>query len=128
MVDASLVIRDYLLSKPEIVAVVADRVYAERSAPPPGYREEDGPCIVFKVRGGSISYEDALLLPSVQIACYAPSAYDARIVWNVVFSVLHGATTARILHAEAADLGESLVEPETGWNFVVGYFSMMIRN
>ncbi len=128
MIDVETAIRDFLKVRPEITQYTGARIYAGRDVPPVGYSLPDnGACIVFRTRGGTPDYDDALLNPSVQFKCYGASEYLAMQVYRALYDVLHGGYDANILHAEAEVLGQSLEEPETQWPFVLTYFTVMVR-
>ncbi len=128
MVDLHKVLRDFLLAKAELVELVGERVWAGRNVPPIGYKPVgDGPCVVFRVRGGGVAYDDGLLLPSVQVKCYGADELAAWGVYRVLFDVLQNGAGSGVLHAEAEGLGELLEEPETEWHFALSFWRVVIR-
>ncbi len=127
MIDAEQIIRDFLVSS-DLVAWTGARIYAGRDVPPEGYSlPTDGPCVVFKSRGGSPDYDDALLRPSLQFKCYGDSEYTAMAVYRALYDVLHNGFNENILHAEVEVTGQPLEEPDTRWRFVLCYFLAVIR-
>lgn len=128
MIDAQDIIRDYLLTDTPLVALVGSRIHAGRNVPPPGYQEaSDGDCLTFRVRGGRMDYEDALVIPSVQFKFYSTSEAGAQAGYRALYDALHGATSGDILHAEIDILGQTLEEPGTQWVFVLAFFTIMLR-
>lgn len=127
MIDVNAVIRSYLITSTDLLALVGSRVYAGRDVPPPGYTPGDGDCVTFRVRGGSPDYDDALLNPSVQIKCYSTSELGAWTLYRTLYDHLHNGRGASILHAESETLGQLLEEPDTEWVFVLAFFLIQIR-
>ena len=107
--------------------LVADRIYAGRTVPPPGYELSDGPCVVFRVRGGGPDYDDALLIPSVQFKMYGSSEESAFEVYRALYDRLHNGHDDSILHAESEVLGQLLEESDTQWPYVLAFFTVMVR-
>lgn len=126
MNDVAIVIRDFLLADAGLVALVGDRIHAEKSNPPAGYKPSAGPCICFKVRGGGISSSDALLLPSVQFLCYAADEVTANTVYQALVEALHNGRGAEMRWGQSETLGQTLRDPETGWPFVLCHFTCSI--
>lgn len=127
MVDAHTVVRAFLLADGDLVALVDDRVYAGRDVPPVGYTPDDGPCVVFKVRGGAPDYPDALLNPSLQFKCYGSDEVEAYQTYRAVYDALQNGHNASILHAESEVLGQLLREPDTEWVYALAFFVVQIR-
>ncbi len=127
MVDPHGVVRGFLMLDVALRELVGERVYAGRDVPPEGYGVEAGPCVCFRVRGGRPDYEDALLVPSVQVKCYGTDEVEANGVYRAVYGRLHNGAGAGILHAECETLGVPLEEPETEWHFVLSFFTIQIR-
>jgi hypothetical protein len=104
-------------------------IHAGRDVPPEGYTPgDDGDAIVFRIRGGTFDYEDALILPSVQFKCYATDEVDAYDLYRTLHGVLQLGHDGSILNAEAETIGQLLEEPETGWRFVLAFYTVMVRN
>lgn len=127
MIDVHTAILDFLLRDAALRDLVGERMYAGRNVPPVGYLPEQGPCVVFKTRGGRPDYEDALLMPSVQFKCYGADEVTAGVVYRMLFDALQSRAGGGILHAESETLGEPLEEPETEWRFVLSFWRVMIR-
>lgn len=127
MIDAPLLIRNYLTSKAALTARVGPRIYAERDVPPPAYKPGDGDAIAFKIRGGRADYEDALLNPSVQFKVYSTSEASAWVTYRALHDALHNGYSATVLHAEEEGVGQCLEEPDTDWVFVLSFFTIMLR-
>ena len=87
MVDTNIVILTYLLSKTDITDLVGTRVYAANPLP----ENATLPAINFFVRGGtSIPQVPKVVMPSIQINCWAETPEDSREVYRAVYDVLNG--------------------------------------
>lgn len=130
MIDLHRAVIDFLsVTGHEIAGMVEDRFYGGRSEPPVGYEVSDGPCVVFRVRGGGPDYDDALLIPSVQFKVYGHSEERAIEVYRALYDRLHNGHDGTILHAESEVLGQPLeeVDRETQWRYVLAFFIVMVR-
>lgn len=128
MIDTAEVIRGFLIIQPQVTALTAQRIWAERDTPPEGYVISDGPAICFKRRGGGVDYESVVLRPSIQFKVYGRTELEANQVYRALFDVLARAGTGVILAAELETLGQTLYEPETGWPYVLVFFKFQIIN
>ena len=127
MIDAHAIIRDWILDQPAVTALTASRVYAGEDVPPPGYKPGEGDALVFRVRGGLADYDDALLVPSVQVKCYSETPKGTDTLYRAFYDACHLARSAAILHAEAEVLGQQLREPDTLWPFNLSYWIFLLR-
>jgi len=139
MKDVHKTISEFLLAQTTLTAKVDNRIWVG-SEPPSSYKptgatdrkaykpRDDGPAIVFKVRGGGLDYEDAVLSPSVQFKIYGRTAINADVVYRVLCDVLHGGHDDEILNGELEMLGQLLYEPDTDWPYIMTAFRVMIRN
>jgi hypothetical protein len=128
MTDENKALRDFLLTNVALVALVRTRIWAGTDTPAAGYKPADGGAVCFKVRGGSPDYSDVLLDPSIQFKCYGATTVEAREVYAALYNALHQAH-AWIMRAAWCDvLGQDLTEPETGWPFVLAFFTVRIAN
>ena len=125
MIDPHTIVEGFLDKQADLDGVL---LYPGEDVPPPGYTPGDnGDCITFKVRGGDSDYEDALLRPSVQFKCYGSSEVEANACYRALYDALHNGSGEHVLHAEVETIGQTLEEPETGWYFVLSYFSVTLR-
>jgi hypothetical protein len=125
MIDPHTALLEYLEAQPEMRDVA---IFAGVDVPPPGYKPgEDGDGIAFRARGGNEDYAGALLTPSLQFKCYSTDAVDAYSLYTTLDGVLHGARSGAIAHGERETIGQPLTEPDTGWRFVLGYYTVLIR-
>jgi hypothetical protein len=126
MIDAPDVLRDYLLSKPTLTALIGTRLWAERIYPPTGYTPSQGGAIAFRSRGGAPDYSSALLGQSWQFKCYGANELAANAVYRALFDVLHDAKGGSIHSAHLDIAGQTLEEPTTGWPYVLCFYETIM--
>jgi hypothetical protein len=126
--DENKTLRDFLLTNAALVVLVGARVYAGIDMPAEGYKPSVGGAITFRARGGAVDYSDALLDPSMQFKCYGETPALARAVYAALYDALHQARGGLVRHAWCDVIGQDLLEPETGWPFVLAYFTVRISN
>lgn len=132
MTDTNAVIVEYLkASGTALHALVGARVYCPRL--PQGFTNSQAVIEVMR-RGGSSKMAHAEHRASFQIKCYggANSHAQAEAVYRALYDRLHSITgmdtaSGNIMTAEEENMGQSLFDPETGWPFVLVYFSVTIR-
>lgn len=125
MTDVHEAIRDYLLTT-TLAQRVGSRIYAGRDVPPPGYKPTDGPCVVFRARGGDIRSDEALVQASIQCRCYGVSERDAYVTYNALVSALHARRGGLMRWAFLEIIGQPMTEPATGWDVILSFFSVWI--
>lgn len=121
MADETKIVLDYLLS-----TTLGTRIHADVDSPPAGYTPADGPCFCFKVRGGDDDDTQAVQSVSMQFKVYGATAIEARQAYRDLHNVLKNAKTSKILSSWREALGITLSEPDTGWLYVLVYYSLMI--
>lgn len=137
MTNDSRTVRDFLLSQPSLIALTGQRVWAEADTPPAGYKPSDGPAICFKRRGGGTDYEAVNLFPSFQFKIYgadgatgqttSPEA-SADTVYRTLFDVFNQTFGYQIKSAEIESLGNTLIEPNTKWVYILCYYKLQVLN
>ncbi len=127
MVDAEAEVRSYLRDRGELVELVGRRIYADVDLPKK-YRPEDGPAVLFSVRGGGVDYSSKILQPSMNFRCYGENATVARNVYMALFDVLQDAKAGRILMARQEVQGQLVREAASGFVFVFAVFGVWVRN
>lgn len=128
MIDAHKKIRDYLITVEGLTALTGTtRIWAGRDDPPVDYKPSDGNAVVFKARDQSPDYDDAVMIVPIQAKCYGTSEIDAMTCYRALYDALQNAATSDLLHAENEGGGQPLEELETGWNFVLGYFLVVVK-
>lgn len=132
MIDIPQIIRDDLTADTNITALTSTRIWSERTTPAKGYTPSDGAGLCVAVRGGTTPYYRFDNNVSLQVKCYAADEVAAQTLYRAVYDRLHFTTSADarppILSAQCEVLGQTLEEPDTKWPFVVGFFSLIIRN
>lgn len=129
MIDLDETIRDYLASIPMIAALTGGKVYAGTSLPI-GYQPSLGPAILLAARGGRPDYLQVLLRPSIQLRAYAATLLQARDLDRAIYDGVHDKAGHRgfVKWARCDVLGQALEAPETGWPFVLSYYTFTLAN
>lgn len=122
-VDVHSALRAYLVAQ-----LPAFSVYAGVTFPASGYTPANGPAIAMKVRGGQETEENQLLIPSFQFKVYGSSPLDAWTNYLALDAVLEAPADSSIQWAIQEGMGTPLVEPETGWDFVLAFYQILVRN
>lgn len=105
-------------------ALIADRIYVGRDLPP-DYRPEQGAAILLNTRGGTIRY-DGIWQPSVVVRCYAHQDYTAFDAAQMLVDHCHD-TRWHGVTAHCDTLPQLSAEDETGWPFVVSFWTWYLR-
>lgn len=129
MIDLEAKIRAYLIARAEITAIFGRRVYASRSLPA-GYRPEQGPALLFTVRGGRQAYHAQLFSPSVQFRAYAKDDASATHAGRMLHESIndrqaHGLAYIRM---EDGTLPTLLNDPETSWPYSLSFYTFHVQN
>ena len=134
MVDTNLVIRDYLISKVTLTALVSSRIYAANPLP----ENVTLPAISFFTRGGtSIPEVPTIISPSVQFNCWAEDPIEARKIYRALYDVLNGLNNAEItidgtnyyiLYSREEVQGQDIQDEITDFWNVLTFYSITIRN
>jgi hypothetical protein len=128
VVDAPAVLREFLWGQIELTTYTEERIWAERDTPPPDYTPADGGAICFKRRGGPIDYTGQVLRHSFQFKCYGADEMEANEVYRALFDVLNYPVDAAVRAAEQETMGQTLLETDTDWVFVLTFFEVTIFN
>lgn len=126
MIDAPAVIRTYLLTQMALTTLTSTRVWSERSTPVAGYKPADGGAVAFKIRGGTTIYSGQAASPSVQFKCYGADELTANAVYRGLFDALNNKQGSGVKAAYIDVLGQSLTEPDTGWPFVLTFYTVWL--
>lgn len=127
MTDVEAVLRAYLAGQAGIAALAGNRIYAAVD-PPAGYTPDDGAAIVLGIRGGGQAYHSKTLIASVQMRCFGATATAARALDRALYGALNDKQAAGIPWARLDVLGTLLMDPETGWQYVLSYWTVMVSN
>lgn len=125
MTDPQAALLAHLSAQPGLSGVT---LIAGRNEPNVGYEPSQGPCIVFRVRGGTNSHDDDLLFPSMQIKCYAANELAAYTLYQNLRTALQYANNENVAWAAEEMIGQPLNEPDTGWPYVLAFFGLTIKN
>lgn len=126
MNDAGSIIRTALLTQTALTAVIGTRLWAERSTPIADYKPDDGGAIAFRMRGGGVMYRAGLMFPSVQFKCWGVDEFTANSVYRTLFDVLHDQAFGGIRSAYMEVLGQTVLEQDTEWPFVLTFFTIWL--
>ena len=132
MIDTNAVLLEWLKTAGTgLYTLVATRVYCPRL--PVGFVNSAPALEVFR-RGGNSKIEHAEHAASFQIKCYGGStnAGDAESVYQALYDRLHDTegqdtTSGNIMAAYEEQMGQSLIDPETGWPFVLTFWRVTMR-
>lgn len=128
MIDAPVVLREYLEQQVALVALTGARIYPEANEPPEGTLPTDGPTLCYKVRGGIPVKPRQLWSVSIQFKCYGRNEIEANELYRVLVDVLDCAHAGQMRGAELEVAGVTLREPETLWPYVLAFFTVVVAN
>ena len=134
MIDAPKAIRDYIQTLTTVTAMVGTRVYPETDVLPAGKQPSDGRAICFQIRGGVMTNDDSIVLPSVQFTLWAPASngesaeYRCYELYRTFVDAMVGKGGATARYAWLETLGQTLHHPDSGWPFVLCAFRMAVAN
>lgn len=127
MIDVDLVIRNWLLTRTLLRAVLApDRIIADTELPA-GFTLAMAPVLLFSVRGGLQHYTSRVLMPSVQFQCIDETLAEARLLSRVLYSAINDGSGTGILSCRL----EVMPQPfptEAGWPRMLAYYAFMLSN
>ena len=128
MIDSPKVLRDYIAGEASVTALTSTRIYSEVSYPRPGYSpNDDGSCLVFRRRGGTVFYSAKLMLESYMFKHYAIDEDNANTLYRAVFDILHDHRGEGIASAKLEISGQTLTDMDTGWPHVLCFYNVMFR-
>lgn len=128
MIDAPDILRDYLLTKTAITALVSTRIWAELTYPPTGYKPADGGAIVFKSATGGFVGANTIVRNRWQFKVYGPDVYAIGAVYRVLMDVMHDVRGSGIKSSGPEAPGTMLEEPDSGWAFMLVYFETRMKS
>lgn len=132
MIDTTAIVRNFILSRPGVAAQVVDRVYAVRIPEDLSVEPQIPKFILLSGVGGQASLELPFLEPTIQVKCFGPSPKLAREVYREVFDGLHGIDNyyfsgGYVVFSYEEVQGQDLIDPSTGWAFVLSFFKFRFR-
>ena len=135
MIDDQKVLRDYLLTVSDVTDIVATRIYAGRDTPPEAWKPSVGACLVFKRRGNLFMDElNKTISASFQFKSYGgggngnQQTLNANALHRALVDALVGAQSYKIWGAQKEGGGDTLIEPEARFPFVLDFFRAQLRN
>lgn len=123
--NLNLAVLSHLQSDVNITALCGPRLYAGCDEPPVDYTPSLGSAICFKLRNDGYLYEDFNSVGSIQFKCYGPTALSASQCYETLKLSLHHQRSGAVQYGELESGGVNLREPETRWNFVLAFFSVV---
>lgn len=124
MNDINTVLTTALLAQTSLTGVIDDRLWGQGTVPPAGlYTPNDGGAIVFRVRGGGTLYKGGLMFPSIQFKCYGADEPTAWAVYYALYDALADKALPGIKSAYLEQLGQVSEDQDTGWIFVLAFFT-----
>jgi hypothetical protein len=131
MLDIHACLRQILLGNSTISSLTGGKVAWPDL--PAGFDAKLGhKALTFFVRGGPINPElSAVVEPSIQVKAWALKPVDAMAIFSAAFDLLDGAldvgnSSGTILSAYAEQPGQAMMDPDTGWAVVLGYFKLIM--
>lgn len=134
MIDDHLIVRNFLATNATITTITGSRIHAGLDTPPEGWQPADGALITFKRRGNvPLDERGAALSISYQIKMYggggnvSQQILSAEGLYRAVYDALNYGQSYEILSAQKEAGGEPLLEPDTGWPYVLAFFRAQMR-
>jgi hypothetical protein len=134
LIDDHVVLRNFLVDKAPLAALVGSRIFAGRDTPPVGYAPADGSCLVFARRGDAQDESGAFLQHSYQFKCYGGGETDsaqiinANLVYRALYDVLNYRSSHLVAGGQREGGGQVLQEPDTLWPYVLAFYQVQFRN
>lgn len=135
MVDTTQIVTQFLLQVAGVQAEVSSRVYGVTV--PENFEPGNLPAalpkfVLLTAVGGHADLNLPFVEPTYQIKCFGPSPPEARGVYRAVFDALHAIDNVYfpswlIVWAREEVQGQDLIDPETGWFFVLSFFNFRFR-
>jgi hypothetical protein len=125
MIDVDATAVGLARSDAALVTEVSDRIYGG-GTPPVDYDPAYGGAVCLASRGGPTRY-DNLLSVSIQAKCYGPTAVEAWETYKFIYDALHEKSNGTVTFSQSEGIGQALVEPGTGRDYVLAYFRMTMR-
>ncbi|PYJ11278.1 MAG: hypothetical protein DMF06_03440 [Verrucomicrobia bacterium] len=126
MIDAPTVLHTFLAAQSSLTALTGARIWKEHVTPPVGYKPSQGKALVYRMRGGTLDYARTLLDSSWQFKCYGASEGDAQTLYRALVTALDDKQGAGIASALLEIAGQTLVEPQTDYVYVLCFFSTLM--
>lgn len=128
MIDFAYELRNRIIEKSAITAVVGSRVWAEMHNPPPDFNI-DNQGICFYSRGGpSPDYNRNIIPVSYVFKFYGKTPQIANDLQRTFFDATSEMVAQYILHFELESAPQGMVEPELPWYYSLCFYTATFRN
>jgi hypothetical protein len=128
VLDILFSLRNYLIVQDPIDFLAGDRIYAGPFLPRE-YIPEQGPALLFSIRGGGQDYSSQVLNPSIQFRSYALNLEEAMGLDRALYDSLNDRCCCEeIKMARLETLGQPLHESQTGWPYVLSFWRILFNN
>jgi hypothetical protein len=125
--DVEAVVRAFLAGQAGVVALTAERIWADVDLPP-DYRPSCGAALLFSRRGGPLSFSRKVLVPSLQFRSYGVDDVQSRALDQALFESLDDVQAGLIKRARLDVQGQLIKDPRTGWYNVLSFYTLWIGN
>lgn len=127
MRDTDAALTQFLLDQPGLTSVAGRRIHASLSWPK-GYAPDQGPLLLFNIRGGGQDYTSLVLSPSYQFRSFAQNEAEARRLDRALYDALNDAQCYPIKMARLESIGQLFQDQDTGWPFVLSFYRIDFSN
>lgn len=117
----------YLKTLTTVTAIASARIYAGKNLPAE-FKIADGPAIIIQPRGGEIHYSGKALSPSMQVRTFGKNEIEAETLMGVVLDAFNNRSGAGFSWSYLEGVPTPLRDPDTGWDYQLGYFKIFIQN
>ena len=129
MINTSLNLQGFLAANTGVIALAADRIWANIDLPP-SYAPKDGPAVLVYPRGGTFDHTALILTESFNIQCFGLEPANAWDLYRAIVDALQYASSF-LFNIKGADLEQSAVplqDPETQWFYTLAFYQVMFVN
>lgn len=136
MINEHTILRTFLAADTDLTTLVSSRIYAGRDTPPVGYAPADGPCVVFRRRGGMIDESSYMVTASFQFKCYGGGSNEnqqilsAEEAYRTLWDALHYRASLAIAGVQEEGRGTPLTEQTADgaeWPYTLAFFRCQLR-
>lgn len=125
--DPLAAVREVIVGSSTAYSITGDRVFAGPRMPDEYDPASDGSAVHFFMRGGDVDRYLPIISPSMQFKFYGETMDDAMQAYDAVRNILHdmapeSTTYGNIRSAFEESYGQTLIDPATGWPFILSFF------
>lgn len=131
MIDAADTLRDYLMSDPDLFALVGNRIWMGISVPPKDvYKPSHGGALTIAEASKGTEGADTILRKRWQCKAYGPDIYVIERVDMALLAAMLAFAARRygILGAELSGGGPILPEAGSGWLFKPSFYETRMKS